>query len=61
MPLKYQILQGTGRDVTEQLNKFSKEGYAPILYSTTLVPGATPQHPGMINHCMVIELKETAK
>jgi len=55
------LLQGSGRDVTEQLNKFSKEGYVPILYSTALVPGATPQHPGMINHCMVIELKEPAK
>jgi hypothetical protein len=57
---KYMILQGDGRTVQGQLDKFSKEGYVPILYSTVVV-GATATHPGQINHCMVIELKETSK
>jgi hypothetical protein len=54
--LKYQILQGDGRTVTEQLTKFSQQGYVPILYSTVLV-GANQTHPGVINHCIVIELR----
>jgi hypothetical protein len=64
MPNKYQILQGDGRTVTEQLTKFAREGYVPILYSTVVqgaIPqvGPTPPHPGIIHHCMVIELKES--
>jgi hypothetical protein len=58
---KYMILQGDGRTVQGQLDKFATEGYAPILYSAVHLPGGQQGHPGIINHCMVIELKEEKK
>lgn len=56
----YRILQGDGLAVQKELDNFAKQGYVPILYSTTLIPGG-PRNPGRINHCLVIELKEEKK
>ncbi len=54
-------IQGTGWDVTEQLNKHAKDGFVPIMYSTQLIPhmGAkAAMVPGIIHHCVLLEAKE---
>lgn len=58
MANKYMILQGDGRTVQGQLDKFSAEGFVPILYSTENVGAKADGHPGIINHCVIIEKKE---
>ena len=60
MASKYMILQGDGRTVQGQLDKFALEGYVPILYSTAVV-GEGDHHPGKINHCIIIEKKDAGK
>jgi hypothetical protein len=58
MASKYMILQGDGRVVQGQLDKFAAEGYVPILYSTQLVGAENAGRPGIINHCVIVEKKE---
>ncbi|HKW34432.1 MAG TPA: hypothetical protein VJN92_15585 [Candidatus Acidoferrum sp.] len=57
---KYTVLQGDGRAIQGELDTLSKQGYTPILYTAVFLPGQQG-HPGIINHCVIVEQKEEKK